>query len=49
MTEMSSIFREFEAHERPAHLRDVGRRQTAGASEDRERRRLFRKVTRHSS
>jgi hypothetical protein len=49
MSEMNSIFREFEAHERPAYLRDRARRENAGVASDRERRRLFRKVTRHRS
>jgi hypothetical protein len=49
INEMSSVLHELEVHERQALLRDRARRDVAGVTTDRERRRLFRRVVRHSS
>jgi hypothetical protein len=49
INEMSSVLHELEIHERQALLRDRARRDLAGLTVDRDRRRLFRRVVRHSS
>jgi hypothetical protein len=49
INEMSSVLHEMELHERQALLRDRARRDLAGITTGRDRRRLFRRVVRHSS
>jgi hypothetical protein len=49
MIELGSAFHEAEMHQRQANMRDRAHRESYGVTADRERRRLLRRITRHSS